>query len=446
MAGYYFSTTKHKLPTVSSTKYLKRRCSGTWVESTSNVGSFGLSSTKKFTLDNGILLVDGLIKNDELLHQLSDNLDDSIELIRSLSGEFSLVWSTEKFTIFCTDVWGGRPLYYNNNEDFLFLSTLPNVVQEVYGHFYRCFEEYIYVYDKYANSIKMHPHKEWDLDQKINHFDYVFEAWENAVKSRYVTDQSSIFLSGGHDSGMIALTVSKLFNDVDCYYAYSGKENDTVMQGRKEYHGFQTMYLQKELQHKNEKPLMYDTWNVLNDPLTMRVRPLAVSDDTWSYYSFSNNIMFEVYHNHMLPKGKRYMFYGRGADELYSDDAYPGNYHSNWSSFGGFFPRDLSLIIPRIGDLEHRVSWKINWRYDKIAGFFGINSRFPFYDRDLYQAFLNTTQDLKNREYKSWMSEYMRQHDYPHNDMKKDYSLKMGFYSPEENQLKSDELFEDVTF
>ena len=38
---------------------------------------------------------------------------------------------------------------------------------------------------------------------------------------------------------------------------------------------------------------------------------------------------------------------------------------------------------------------------------------------ELIQAWLNTTSDLKNREHKGWMAQYMRDHNYPYSDLEK---------------------------
>jgi hypothetical protein len=37
----------------------------------------------------------------------------------------------------------------------------------------------------------------------------------------------------------------------------------------------------------------------------------------------------------------------------------------------------------------------------------------PLLDVGLVQAWLNTTAELKNKRYKNWMFEYMKEHDYP---------------------------------
>jgi hypothetical protein len=39
-------------------------------------------------------------------------------------------------------------------------------------------------------------------------------------------------------------------------------------------------------------------------------------------------------------------------------------------------------------------------------------------DRELVQAWLNTTQRLKNSGYKAWMKAYMEAHGYPYSDIK----------------------------
>jgi len=54
----------------------------------------------------------------------------------------------------------------------------------------------------------------------------------------------------------------------------------------------------------------------------------------------------------------------------------------------------------------------MNMRFDFITGYFGVEANYPLTDVGLVQAWLNTTQRLKN-EYKLWMKEYLLQEKYP---------------------------------
>jgi asparagine synthetase B (glutamine-hydrolysing) len=102
---------------------------------------------------------------------------------------------------------------------------------------------------------------------------------------------------------------------------------------------------------------------------------------------------------------------GNGGDELYSDYGNCGRQLDPKSLFGGLFPRDLNLIWPwhnYMGRLSLPVS-----RLDCIAGYYGIQHKDPLLDKNVVQAWLNTTPELKNARYKNWMFEYLTEHNYP---------------------------------
>jgi hypothetical protein len=68
-------------------------------------------------------------------------------------------------------------------------------------------------------------------------------------------------------------------------------------------------------------------------------------------------------------------------------------------------------------------------RFDFVCGYFGVEARNPLLDVNLVQAWLNTTSDLKNSGYKSWMVKYLEQEKYP-------YSLKKVHWNEEEFRTK----------
>ena len=84
-------------------------------------------------------------------------------------------------------------------------------------------------------------------------------------------------------------------------------------------------------------------------------------------------------------KTPRVLINGIGGDEVYSD----------------------------YGVLGQPMRWD-----DLVAGFYGVATRYPLLDRELVQAWLNTTHGLKNRGYKDWLRCYMEEKKYPFTDVK----------------------------
>jgi len=48
-----------------------------------------------------------------------------------------------------------------------------------------------------------------------------------------------------------------------------------------------------------------------------------------------------------------------------------------------------------------------------VAGSYGIETRYPFLDTQLVQEFLWLSSDLKNRQYKAPLTEYLERNSYP---------------------------------
>ena len=76
-------------------------------------------------------------------------------------------------------------------------------------------------------------------------------------------------------------------------------------------------------------------------------------------------------------------------------------------------------------------------RFDLTSGYFGVEANNPLTDVGLVQAWLNTTQKLKN-EYKLWMKEYMLQEKYPFTTQKiHSFNPK---YAPEKWKIVNDKI------
>jgi asparagine synthetase B (glutamine-hydrolysing) len=117
--------------------------------------------------------------------------------------------------------------------------------------------------------------------------------------------------------------------------------------------------------------------------------------------------------------GMKVSISGCGADEIISDYGDLGRKIYPHSEFGGLFPADLSKgFFPWkkfYGDTQRSYLFK----EEIILGHHGIEGRYPFLDRDLVQAFLNLDPELKNREYKAPIANFLREHNYPFEPKKK---------------------------
>ncbi|CAD7970120.1 unnamed protein product [Amoebophrya sp. A120] len=110
--------------------------------------------------------------------------------------------------------------------------------------------------------------------------------------------------------------------------------------------------------------------------------------------------------------GRRVYLSGSGADEIISDYGFNGTKFFPHSSFGGRFPPDLSSVFPWasffLGTMRDYLM-----KDEIIAGFHGIEGRYPFLDFEVVQEFLWLQDSVKNSQYKSALARYLQKHAYP---------------------------------
>ena len=97
---------------------------------------------------------------------------------------------------------------------------------------------------------------------------------------------------------------------------------------------------------------------------------------------------------------------GSGADETHADYGFGGEKFVAHSSFGGLFPRSLSVVFPWesffLGTQRDFLM-----KEEVVGGAHGIESRYPFLDPQLVQEFLWLHDEVKNSEYKKPIFDYL---------------------------------------
>ena len=401
---------------------LKRRGPEGFSEHSNHLGYFvhtmlhtiGEKTDQPLIKKHGVLLYNGSIynsgnKNDTnwLFQQLDENLENNLDVIRSLNGEFALIYVTEKYTIFCTDQFSQRDLWFYHNKESkeITISSVPNIVKQKHDATWRVFGENIYVLDHHNFDIDLEPHKIFDLEQTVDHFDYVFETFEHAIASRHNSKTCMYLLSSGWDSGVIACASHKLFNNIECV-TDPDREDFDVLKKRIQTH--------ESIMYRNYEGVQEDRKTLFNEVLAI--------NDIWDDPIVDPTI--SILKNVVLKKSKKILITGDGGDEIYND------YHFQESGFkysksNGSFPSSLKLVWPWYNSNERLL--KVNIRMDLMCGYFGIEVRNPLLDTNLVQAWLHTTNRLKNK-YKAWMKIYMDENKYP-------YSLKKSHWGYTENEF-----------
>jgi len=329
-----------------------------------------------------------------------DNLDNLVEttvdLIKSLVGEYSITYVTDSHIVFAVDQWSSKNLffYYNqDNKSFIAGSTVDFVLSYAPSAV-RAQENRIYVINKHTFELDILTTTEWNLTQSVNHLDRVFESFEQAIQDRHEPGTTTYLLSAGIDAGVNVCCARKFFNDDMFTVSKIGREDPEVLADR--------MSLQSK-------------------PLIDRADDSAViptTDEMFALYNFeyvkkeNPQALTSILQNHFVPRNQKICISGIGGDELYDDYQTDKISRGRVGKIIGAWPTDLRTIYPWHDYADSRLHRQIH-RSDMICGHHGIEGRYPLTDQRLFQHFLNTTVELKNRGYKHWQTQYMREHDYP---------------------------------
>ena len=122
--------------------------------------------------------------------------------------------------------------------------------------------------------------------------------------------------------------------------------------------------------------------------------------------------------NKAVKEGHKIYLSGSGADEIISDYGYNGIKHYNHSTIGGFFPNNLNDIFPWKNFFDNTQRAYL-MKEEVVSGSHGVEGRYPFLDKYVVQEFLWLTAELKNKNYKSVIYNYLKKENYPFEENKK---------------------------
>lgn len=399
MCGYWFSN--KILPADADLVNIKRRGPDGFRQLSNDLGHFAhaLLITKPPRYDqpainsHGVLLYNGSVYNVDgndtswLLDCLDNNLNNCIEVVKQLRGEYSITWVTDDFVMFCADQFVTRNLYYYYSKELktISISSTPDVLRQFHTGAWRCCENTIYVIDKSTWNISTVTTTDWNLDQSVNHYDHVFDVFEESVQIRYA-DNVLVPLSAGYDSGVIACCLSEKLRHNISASSFKNGEDINVLAERMQKHKAVLLSDRNDFDYGEDIK-----------KLSLHM-PTAGSDRYAVMCEYSNSIQRPI---HLT---------GRGGDEIYADYGDCGRLLTGSSKFGGYFPEQLSLIWPW-HDNNYLIDKLI--AQDFMQGYFGTEPRVPLLDQKLVQTWLNTSEKLKNSKYKGWMAKYMEYYNYP---------------------------------
>ena len=371
---------------------------GIWYSNTDKFQDDDLYYIKKIGLNEpfknnqGTFLYNGSNNTASIGNQLDGNLDNTIEVIKSLKGEYSLIYITENHIVFCTDEFALRNLwfYFSPSKKIITIGSLPNFLKKQYNAAWQAEENKIYIIDKNTFKLNIIENREWNLIQNVNNYDKVFETFEQAVINRHEDNKTTYLLSSGTDSGLINCAASKLFKDFQTVIDVDGEDKEIIKERLK-------INKSKLITSPDTQPEKKEIFN-----------NILPSEE---FLDPNTDPLIYIIKNFVLKKEHKILISGNGGDIIYNDWQGQSNGIRRGKS-NGYFPEDLKLVWPWINFHPRLILQQT--RFDIITGFFGIEGRHPLLDQDLVQAWLNTSHNLKNKSYKDWMQVYMKEHNYPY--------------------------------
>jgi asparagine synthetase B (glutamine-hydrolysing) len=385
--------------------------------------------TQPFIKDNICCLYNGEIYNYQDFGDYASDGECLIDLykkhgpqfVKELDGEFALVLVDFAKSIFmiATDPFSTKPLWYHISEEDMCVASYGSCIKAMGLSDTKLNANTVNVYDLYSRTkIESFQTYDWDLTQHKDTYDDWFKAFEEAVAKRTHGVREDIFigLSSGYDSGAISCVLNK---QKVPYKAYSvvGKENQELLNQRHErlpegqfiedVRGEDGYEFQEHLD-KNVEEFMYRIYSSSTnyDEFDRRLRDDAGTEG------------LAMICEEAVADNRKIYLSGSGADETISDYGWKGERYFCHSNFGGLFPEDLSTIFPWASFYgSSMVSYLVKEEY--VAGSYGLETRYPFLDKKVVQEFLWLKAELKNRNYKSVIHEYLSEESYPFEKNKK---------------------------
>ena len=321
-----------------------------------------------------------------------------------LDGEFLFIVIDGDEINFFSDPWGTKQIYYHQDGDYFYFTTLPNDVNVVYtirddyldrsDKIYRlpCNRKCTFNVNGTLHVIEDELIK-WNLDQNINSLEDVDKTFEDAVLKRWYPN-CTLFLSGGLDSSSVALCLAdnkKEFNVLTNMVNPQFEDQD-VLDSVIKYCGKHIINyhrIEESSDHSQEIPPKH--------PLTAEIRR-QTKERFNSKVVIMGNGADEIFDNYRTKEKTVVNGVGRS----------PATIKSNFD----VWPDDQSTIFP----WEHFYggqSRRLLDYHETYSLLYGLELRNVFYDKALAQAWLNVDVNIKNIEYKVFMKEYLRKRNIP---------------------------------
>jgi len=333
--------------------------------------------------------------------------------LKKLDGEFAiaLVDFRKNIIVASSDIFACKPIWVATQGPHIGIATYKSSLERSnFKNIKKIPANTAYVYSMKDMKVKSkYTLFKFSLKQHKKHYDGWITAFENAIKKRSKVGANKTFLglSSGYDSGAISWELTKQRFKFKAFTILSNENEKIIAQRRKlikdnEIVKFTLREYEKERKHLLTKSEAFKTgaYSVWEDPASMGLSCIC---------------------RKAVREGYKIYFSGQGSDEIISDYGHGGRKKFPESQFGGLFPKDLNSIFPYRNFFGGTQEWYIN-KEECVAGSHGVETRYPFLDKNLVQEFLWLDVSYKNTYYKAPLREY-----FTRNDFAFEQDVKRGF-------------------
>jgi asparagine synthetase B (glutamine-hydrolysing) len=375
--------------------------------------------------DDFLLLFNGEIYNDYekydskysdthyLTEQIKNFGDNAFE---KLDGEFAICLREFKTNtlILVTDPFGTKPLYYQLGKNFVAVGSYESTIS-AYGKIFPI----IQVPSNTCIKIDLN---EFKIKQRtiIRPFDFsnqkteTFEKWNLAFqksvikRGKNLQQKCFISFSAGHDSGIIA---AEMLNLKMPFHVYTDPylENTDILNQRLE------ILDKHDIKYNIIKPTDKE-FNSMHEYLLENCEAFQLINTESLVQNFKDPdirnipgyIAYAIINKKAREDGNLISLSGQGSDEVYADyyneftNSKMSELKGNWNSIS-----------------KPWTNFHAGWNRvflgggERIAGIFGIETRYPLLDFYTVQEFLNLTPTLKSKSWKSPLTNRLEELHFP---------------------------------
>jgi asparagine synthetase B (glutamine-hydrolysing) len=330
------------------------------------------------------------------------------EFTQLLDGEFALclIDFNSNIILLSTDTFSCKPLWYEFNSNKFCVASYKSQLKGLgFNNPTKLSSNTTQVYNLIDFKLKVKfSNYNFNLDQYKNHFNDWIRAFENSIFKRTNNSQYGIYLglSSGYDSGAIACELLKQKVNFKAYTIMGPEDHNIVNLRSSLIPNHEIINLTKK-EYENTKSY-----------LNQECEDFIYTDHNGEYNIKKDKASIGLAIICSKAKKENYRIYlsGQGADEIISDYGFNGRKIYNHSGFGGYFPQSLESFFPWHSFYDGTQVKYLN-KEEYVAGHYGIETRYPFLDKNLVQEFLWLDSSLKNSEYKSTLNEYLKVNNFP---------------------------------